>query len=183
MKKFICLFFVGLLLFTISCSSENVNDQKEVEIDVNNFLEGVNSAIDQDPDVIMVSHISGDPQTFSAVLSAAENVLVIIALQTPDTISTIEYILGMYPQDKRDHIKIQLCSVLVSIISQSLIPSITGYGNILATEVMLANQAMKNLILENKTHQIPAVIKTSKSLGMMTMEDSINELYAKQLIS
>ena len=89
----------------------------------------------------------------------------------------------MYPIDRRNYIKMQLSSVLQAIVTQKLIPANDGKGLKLATEVMLANGAMKNLILENKAHQIPAVIRASKALGMMTMEDSINELYSKGLIS
>ena len=148
----------------------------EVGIDVNSFQEGIYSAMNQDADVIMTS-LARDPEIFSAVLSAAENGhLVITTLQTADAVSTIEYITGMYPADRRNHIKILLSNVLQAIVSQRLLPCKSEEGRKLAVEVMLANQAMKNLILENKTHQIPAVIKSSRSLGMMSMEDSIKEL-------
>lgn len=158
-------------------------NQKEVGIDVKNFEEGIYSAINQDPDVIMVSSAT-NPATFSAVLTAAEcGYLVITSLQTEDSISTIEYITGMYPADKRNHIKIQLSHVLKAIVSQCLIPGIDGKNSKLAVEVMLANQTMKNLILENKTHQIPTAIRASKSIGMITMVDSISELYKSGLIS
>lgn len=151
-------------------------NQKEVGIDVNSFQEGVYSAMNQDADVIMTS-FARDPEIFSSILSAAENGhLVITTLQTIDSISTIEYITGMFPADRRNHIKILLSNVLQAIVSQRLIPGKSDNSSKLAVEVMLANQAMKNLILENKTHQIPAVIKSSKSLGMITMEDSIKEL-------
>lgn len=151
-------------------------NQKEVGIDVNSFQEGIYSAMNQDADVIMTS-FARDPEIFSAVLSAAENGhLVITTLQNADAVSTIEYITGMYPADRRNHIKILLSNVLQAIVSQRLLPSKSDDGRKLAVEVMLANQAMKNLILENKTHQIPAVIKSSRSLGMMSMEDSIKEL-------
>lgn len=152
-------------------------NQKEVGMDVNSFKEGVYSSLTQDPDVIMISSAT-DPDTFSAALAAAENGhLVITTLQTDDSISTIEYIVGMYPADKSNYIKIQLSNALLAIVSQCLIPAADGNGSKLAVEVMLANQAIKNLIVENKIHQIPAMIKASKSLGMITMEDSINDLY------
>lgn len=158
-------------------------NQKEIGLDVNSYNEGVYSAITQDPDVIMVS-FSGDPDTFSAVLTAAENGhLVFTTLQTIGTVKTIEYILGMYPADRRNHIKLQLSNVLQAIISQVLIPNISDSGYELAVELMFATNTMKNLILENKTHQIPAAIKASRTLEMITMEDSVNELYMKGLIS
>lgn len=152
-------------------------------LDVLSFTDGVYSAVAQDPDVIMIS-FAGDPETFSAALHAAENgYLVLTALKASSSVKAIEYITGMYPIDRRNYIKMQLSSVLQAIVTQKLIPANDGKGLKLATEVMLANGAMKNLILENKAHQIPAVIKASKALGMMTMEDSINELYSKGLIS
>jgi len=158
-------------------------NQKEVGIDVSSFIEGISSAVNQDPDVIMVSSIR-DTETFSQTLSAAEDgYLVITTLQTVGSVSTLEYIINMYPMDKKNYIRARLSYVLQAIISQQLIPGAEEGKSVLAMEIMLANQAMKNLILENKIHQIPDVIKASKALGMITMEDSIKELYTKGLIT
>jgi len=154
-------------------------NQKEVGIDVNSFEEGMLSAMNQDADVIMTSY-AGDSGMFSAILSAAENGhLVITSLQTTNSVSTIDYILSMFPEERREHVRIVLSNVLQAIVCQKLIPGIDGKSSKLAVEVMLANQAVKNLILENKIHQIPTLIKVSKSLGMVTMEDSIRKLYDK----
>jgi twitching motility protein PilT len=158
-------------------------NQKEVGIDVNSFIEGIQSAVKQDPDVIMISSIR-DPETFLEALSAAEEgCLVITAMQTSDSVSTIEHIINMYPDDKKKYMRVRLSNVLQAIVSQRLFPSIDGKGRVMALELMLANQAVKNLIFENKIHQIPAVIKASKALGMITMEESIKDLYLKGLIS
>ncbi|MGI6189463.1 MAG: Flp pilus assembly complex ATPase component TadA [Clostridiales bacterium] len=152
-------------------------NQIEIGLDVNSFEEALNCAMTQDADVIMTS-FAGSPEIFSALLSAAENGhLVIATLQTVDTISTIEYILSMFPAERREHVRVVLGNVLQAIISQKLLPAKDGSSYKLAAEVMLANQAMKNLIIENKIHQIPALIKASKALGMITMEDSVKELY------
>ena len=157
-------------------------NQMEVGIDINSFEEGIQCAMAQDADEIMTS-FSGNPKIFSAILSAAENGhLVIATLQTVDTISTIEYILSMLPAERREHIRVVLSNVLQAIVSQKLIPSKDGSSYKLAVEIMLASQAMKNLIIENKIHQIPALIKASRALGMITMEDSIRELYNKGAI-
>jgi twitching motility protein PilT len=158
-------------------------NQKEVGLDVGSLEEGVYSAISQDPDVIMVS-FAGSPEIFSAVLAAAENGhLVLTSLRTSGVVKTIEYIIGMYPEDRRNHIKMQIGNVLQAIVTQQLISSIDGKGLRLAAEIMIATNAMKNLIMENKAHQIPAMIKASRSLGMITMEEAIDELYTKGLIS
>ncbi len=158
-------------------------NQKEIGIDVKDYIDGIHSAMIQDPDVIMVS-FCGNPDMFSAVLSAAVNGhLVITSLQTFGAVETLEYILGMYPADRRNHIKMQLSNVLEAIVSQRLIPSKDNKSNYLGTEVMLAGNAVKKLILENKIHQIPALLGMSKSLGMITFKDSVEDLYSKGLIS
>jgi twitching motility protein PilT len=158
-------------------------NQKEIGIDANNFLEGVYSALTQDPDVIMISSCR-EPETIAAALMAAENGhLVITALRTMGAVNTLRYIIEMFPLEKRDHLKMQLANVLQAVVSQQLIPTKDGLNNIPAMEIMLATSAIKNLIVENKIYQIPAVIKASKSLGMITMEDYINDLYERGLIS
>jgi len=158
-------------------------NQREVGIDVHSFTDGIKSALNQDPDVIMISAVH-DTETFTQALSAAEDgCLVITSLQTVDSVSTLEYLINMYPMDKKNYIRTRLGNVLQGIVSQRLIPSTAENKSVLAMEIMLANQAIRNLILENKIHQIPAMIKASKALGMITMEDSINELYSKGLIT
>lgn len=158
-------------------------NQKEIGIDANSYREGVHSAITQDPDVIMIG-FSGDPETFSAALTAAEDGhLVITSLHTGDAVKTIRYIINMFNAEKRDHIQMQLHNVLQAIVSQQIIPAKDEASGITAMEVLLATSATRNLIIENKFHQLPEVIKASNALGMITMEDSINALYARGLIS
>ncbi len=158
-------------------------NQKEIGIDANSYHEGIYSAITQDPDVIMIS-FAGDPDTFSAALTAAENGhLVITSLNTIGSVKTIRYIIEMFTAEKRNHIIMQLHNVLKAIVSQQLIPSKDETFSIPAMEIMLATSATNNLITENKIHQLPDVIKASKTLGMITMDDSINALHARGLIS
>lgn len=158
-------------------------NQKEIGIDAGSFPEGIYSAMQQDADVIMISN-TGEPETFTAALDAAEHGhLVIASLHTVGTVETIRYIYELFPAEKRDKIKMQLANTLQAIISQQLIPKKYGGGSILAMEVMLATKAVKNLIFENKFHQIPDVIKANKTLGMISMEDSLTALYKQGLIS
>jgi twitching motility protein PilT len=162
---------------------KSIVNQKEIGIDVNSFQEGVYSAMTQDPDVIMIS-FSGDPDIFSAALTAAENGhLVIASLHTVGSVKTIRYIIEMFPVDKRNNIKMRLYHTLQAIISQQMIPTKDEKGTIPAMEIVLATSAVKNLIIENKIYQIPDVIKASKSLGMITIEDYVNSLYSRGLIS
>jgi len=158
-------------------------NQKEIGIDANSYQEGVYSAITQDPDVIMVG-FCGDPETFSAALTAAENGhLVVASLHTGGAVKTIRYIINMFTAEKRDHIQMQLHNVFQAIVSQQIIPAKNGTSGVTAMEILLATSATRHLIIENKIHQLPEVIKASKALGMITMEDAINALYARGLIS
>ncbi|NLZ39501.1 MAG: PilT/PilU family type 4a pilus ATPase [Firmicutes bacterium] len=158
-------------------------NQKEIGIDAANFPEGIYSAMQQDADVIMISN-AGEPETFAAVLDAAEHGhLVIASLHTVGTVETIRYIYELFPAEKRNRIKMQLANTLQAITSQQLIPKKQGGGSVLAMEVMLATRAVRNLIFENKFHQIPDVIKANKMLGMMSMKDSLTALHSQGLIS
>lgn len=158
-------------------------NQKEIGIDANSFPEGIYSAMTQDPDVLMIS-LCTEPETISAALTAAENGhLVITSLRTMGSVKTIQYIIEMFPLDKRDHVKMQLSHVLQAVISQQLIPTKDELASIPAMEIMLATSAIKHLINENKIHQIPDVIRASKSLGMITMEDYINDLCIRGIVS
>ncbi len=162
---------------------KSIINQKEVGIDVNSFEEGIYSSMAQDPDVIMISS-ANEPETIAAALTAAENGhLVITTFQSGSTVETIENIIGMFPVDRRNHIKMQLSNVIEAIVTQQLIPAADEKRKVLATEIMLATDAMRNLILENKIYQIPSAIKASRSLGMQTMEDSVRELVEKGLIT
>ena len=96
--------------------------------------------------------------------------------------STIERIVDVFPPHQQNQIRSQLASVLEAVISQQLLPTIDGKGRVAAFEVMLGTPAIKNLIREDKAHQIPSIMQTSKKLGMQTMDESLFNLYLKHRI-
>ena len=95
---------------------------------------------------------------------------------------TIERIVDVFPPHQQNQIRSQLASVLEAVISQQLLPTIDGKSRVAAFEVMLGTPAIKNLIREDKAHQIPSIMQTSKKIGMQTMDDSLFSLYLKHKI-
>lgn len=158
-------------------------NQREVGQDTESFANALRAALREDPDVILVGEMR-DYETISTAITAAETGhLVLSTLHTIDAASTVDRIIDTFPPHQQQQIRVQLSAVLVCIISQTLIPNITEDGRVAAFEVMHANAAVKNLIREGKSHQLPSVIQTSKREGMCTMDDYLMQLYMSRKIS
>ena len=124
-----------------------------------------------------------DFDTISTAITAAETGhLVFSTLHTIGAAPTIERIVDVFPPHQQNQIRSQLASVLEAVISQQLLPTIDGKSRVAAFEVMLGTPAIKNLIREDKAHQIPSIMQTSKKIGMQTMDDSLFSLYLKHKI-
>ena len=135
-----------------------------------------------EPDVILVGEMR-DLDTIQVALEAAETGhLVFSTLHTIGAAPTIDRIIDVFPPEQQQQTRIQLAEVLEAVISQQLMPVVGGRGRVAAFEVMLANPAIKNLIREAKSHQIPSMIQTNKKLGMQLMDDAIFDLYLKRKI-
>ena len=104
-------------------------------------------------------------------------------LHTFGAASTIDRIIDVFPPHQQQQIRVQLASVLEAVISQQLIPRSDDRGRVAAFEVLHANLAIRNLIREGKTHQIPSVMQTNRRLGMITMDDAIVQLYREGKIT
>ncbi|WP_040207778.1 type IV pilus twitching motility protein PilT [Neobacillus jeddahensis] len=151
-------------------------DQREVGLDTHNFANGLRAALRQDPDVILVGEMR-DLETIQIAITAAETGhLVLGTLHTSSAPATINRIIDVFPPTQQPQIRIQLASVLVSIISQRLFPTIDRKGRKAATEILINNPAVSNLIRNEKIYQIINVMQTSKSMGMHTLEANIKEL-------
>ncbi|HZK44481.1 MAG TPA: type IV pilus twitching motility protein PilT [Syntrophomonadaceae bacterium] len=158
-------------------------NQREIGTDTPSFALGLRAALRQDPDVIMVGEMR-DLETVSTAITAAETGhLVLASLHSSSAIQTIERIVDVFPPHQQQQITIQLANSLQGIISQELLPRADGNGRIVATEVLVATPAIRNLIRENKTHQIYSTIQTGMSHGMVTMDRSLKELYQQNLIT
>ena len=158
-------------------------NQREVGIDTPSYSTALCAALREDPDVILVGEMR-DLETISTAITAAETGhLVLSTLHTIGAASTIDRIVDVFPPHQQQQIRIQLANVLEAVISQQLIPTQEGNGRVAAFEVMHSNPAIKNLIRESKTFQIPTVIQTNRKIGMTTMDDAIVDLYVRGRIS
>ncbi|MDD3098447.1 MAG: type IV pilus twitching motility protein PilT [Candidatus Pacebacteria bacterium] len=157
-------------------------DQREVGSDTISFHRALRSVLRQDPDVIMVGEMR-DPDSISIALTAAETGhLVFSTLHTNSASQTIDRIVDSFPGAQQGQIRSQLATTLVGIVSERLVPKISG-GRVPVCEIMFANSAIKNLIREKKTYQIDLVIETSIQDGMMSLNRSLVELVRKREIS
>lgn len=163
--------------------ANSIIDQREVGFDTNNFANGLRASLRQDPDVILVGEMR-DLETIQTAITAAETGhLVLGTLHTSSAPSTINRIIDVFPPGQQGQIRIQLASVLLAIVSQRLFPTIDKKGRRAATEILLNNSAIANLIRNEKIHQIVNVMQTSKAMGMQTIDASIKELVQSGIIS
>lgn len=160
----------------------SIIDQREVGFDTNNYASGLRAALRQDPDVILVGEMR-DLETISVAITAAETGhLVLGTLHTSSAPATINRIIDVFPSAQQPQIRIQLASVLVGIISQRLFPTANKKGRKAATEILVNNPAIANLIRNEKIHQIESTMQTSRAQGMHTLEMSIRELIERGII-
>lgn len=163
--------------------TRSIVNQREIGIDTDNYSLALRSALREDPDVILVGEMR-DLETISTAITAAETGhLVLSTLHTIGAAATIDRIIDVFPPHQQEQIRTQLANVLVAVVSQQLIPTTDRRGRVAAFEVMHATPAIRNLIRENKTHQIATTIQTSRRMGMMLMDDAIEELYMQGQIS
>ena len=150
--------------------------QREVGSDTKSFSTALRAALREDPDVIMVGEMR-DAETIAIALTAAETGhLVFSSLHTIGTAKTIDRILDVFPPNQQTQVKSQLATVLEGVISQQMIPNKDNSGISIACEVMLVNNAIRNLVREGKPYQINSIIQTSQNAGMQTMESNLAEL-------
>lgn len=160
----------------------SIISQREVGIDTPTFNDALRSVLRQDPDILMIGEMR-DPETISTALTAAETGhLVFSTLHTNSASQTIDRIIDSFPADQQGQVMSQLSSVLVGIVSERLIPRVDG-GRVPATEIMLANSAVRNLIRERKIYQIDLVIETSLQEGMVSLNRSLANLVKQNIIS
>ena len=157
--------------------------QREVYSDTKSFSNALVHALRQDPNVIIVGEMR-DMETIATVLTAAETGhLVLATLHTPDASQTIDRIIDVFPPYQQEQIKIQLSTTLQGVVSQQLLPRVDRPGRVIATEVMIATNAIRNLIREHETEQLLTHIQTGGQYGMHTMDKSLKSLYQKGVIA
>jgi len=162
---------------------QSVINQREVGSDTKSFLNALRGSLREDPDILLVGEMR-DVETISLAITAAETGhLVFATLHTNNAAESVDRMIDVFPPGQQEQIRVQLSNNLVAIISQQLIPRLGQPGRVPANEVMIASPAIRNLIREAKTHQIPSMIQTSGNMGMFTMDQCLRDLVLKGLIS
>lgn len=155
--------------------NKSIVNQREIGVDSLNYVDALRAALREDPDVILLGEMR-DLDTISTAITAAETGhLVFSTLHTTGAANTIDRIIDVFPPSQQQQIRIQVATVLESVISQQLVPC-EGGGRIAAFEIMHTNPAIRNLIREAKTHQIDTIIQTSRKAGMLSMDEALIEL-------
>ena len=157
-------------------------NQREIGRDAKTFSDALRAVFREDANVVLLGELR-DLETIQTAMTAAETGHLIFAtLHTNDSAQTIDRIVDVFPAHQQNQIRMQLSSVLLGVISQRLLPH-TGGGRIPAVEIMLKNNAVENLIRENKNHQLDSVIETSLKEGMVSLDRALADLVRRGLVS
>jgi twitching motility protein PilT len=161
-----------------------VVNQREVNADTHGFAQALRTALRQDPDVVLVGEMR-DLETIESALRIAETGhLTLATLHTNSAASTINRIIDVFPSDQQSQIRAQLSLVLEGILCQALLPRAEGPGRAMALEIMVPNAAIRNLIREDKVHQIYSMMQTGQDkYGMQTFNQALATLYHRRMIT
>ena len=158
-------------------------NQREVGSDTHSFANALRSVLREDPDVVLIGEMR-DLETIELALTLAETGhLTFATLHTSDTVQTINRIVDVFPSHQQQQVRTQLSFVLQGVLCQTLLPRANGRGRALVCEIMVANQAIRACIRENKAHQIYSLIQTGGKYGMRTMNQALFEVYNTNAIT
>jgi twitching motility protein PilT len=157
--------------------------QREIGTDSPTFAAGLRAALRQDPDVILLGEMR-DLETIATALTAAETGhLVLATLHTQSAPSTIDRVIDVFPPAQQEQVRAQLANTLQGVITQALLPTTGRDGRVACLEILLPDDAVRNLIRQGKVEQIYSVMQTSTQRGMQTMEHGLTDLLKKHLVS
>ena len=157
--------------------------QRQIGTDTTSFAEALKHALRQDPDIILVGEMR-DFETASAALTIADTGhLILTTGHAPSAPQAVERIIDLFPNEERHLAQARLSSLLVAVLCQALVPRNNDSGRVPAVEIMLANSAVRNLIREGKTYQLPNLIRTNTREGMQMLDQALVNLYLKKHIS
>ncbi|NUJ97911.1 type IV pilus twitching motility protein PilT [Candidatus Gracilibacteria bacterium] len=164
-------------------SKKSLINQRELGNNTKSFENAMKSILREDPNIIMLGEMR-DPETIRTALTLAETGhLVLSTLHTNDTVQTVDRIVDIFPGTQQEQIRMQLAMSLIGIISQRLVPREDKEGRIAAREILIANDAIRNLIITGKTHQLYSVLEVGQKEGMILMDKYLLALYKKNIIS
>ncbi|MBN2461729.1 MAG: type IV pilus twitching motility protein PilT [Candidatus Cloacimonetes bacterium] len=157
----------------VHTSKNSLLNQRELGHDTWSFTAALRSALREDPDVILVGEMR-DLETVTLALTAAETGhLVLATLHTSSATKSIDRIIDMFPKEQQGQVRSMLSESLQAVVAQTLLPMKDNKGRVPALEIMIANTAVRNLIREEKTYQIPSVIQSGTKEGMQTLDQSL----------
>ena len=158
-------------------------NQRELGGDTLSFNNALRASLREDPDIILVGEMR-DTETIALAITAAETGhLVFATLHTNNAAESIDRMIDVFPPGQQEQIRVQLSNNIIAIIAQQLLPRSSGPGRVPINEIMVATPAIRNLIRENKTHQIPSIIQTGASHGMTSMDQCLRDAYMKGVIT
>lgn len=158
-------------------------NQRQVGDDTISFSSALKSALRQDPDIVLIGEMR-DLETISIALTTAETGhLVLATLHTTGAAQTVDRIIDVFPPEQQPQVRMQLSMNIQGIVSQILVRKADGRGRAPVFEIMVPSPAMRNLIRDGKTFQIPAMMQTGKATGMVTLEQSLADLVRKRLVT
>jgi twitching motility protein PilT len=158
-------------------------NQREVGEDTKSFANALKHVLRQDPDIILVGELR-DLETISIALTAAETGhLVFATLHTQDAPQTIDRIIDVFPTNQQQQVRVQLAGSVQGVVCQQLLPTADGTGREVATEVMMATPAIRNLIREGKTHQVYSAMQAGAKHGMQTMDQCLADLVRRHKVT
>jgi twitching motility protein PilT len=160
-----------------------VVNQREIGGDALSFSEALRAALRQDPDVILVGEMR-DLETIGTALTAAETGhLVFATLHTQSAPQTIDRVIDVFPAEQQDQVRVQLSGTLQGVVTQTLVPTADGRGRVAALEILIPDDAVRNLIRQGKIEQIYSGMQTGTATGMQTMEQSLADLVLRHVIT
>jgi twitching motility protein PilT len=164
-------------------SDQCLIEQRELGQDMPSFASALKHALRQDPDIILVGEMRDLETTALAMTAAETGHLVLSTLHTVNAAQTVERIIDMYPAEQQNQIRAMLADTLQAVVSQTLFKRLDKTGMVPAVEVLLCTPAVRNIVREGRTFEIPNVIETNRAIGMVGLDSAISSLYFNGLIS
>jgi twitching motility protein PilT len=158
-------------------------NQREVGSDTESFATALKHALRQDPDIIMVGELRDLETTATAITAAETGHLVLATLHTQSAAQTIDRLIDIFPPHQQHQIRAQLSTALQGVVTQALCPTADGKGRTIVSEIMFATPAIRNLIREGKSHQIPSFMQSGGRDGMLTFDQHLAELVRLQTVT
>jgi twitching motility protein PilT len=158
-------------------------NQREIGPDATSFAEALRGALRQDPDVILLGEMR-DLETIATALTAAETGhLVFATLHTQDAPSTVDRLIDVFPAAQQEQVRVQIASTIQGIVTQTLVPTLDGRARVAACEILLPDDAVRNLIRQGKVEQMYSVMQTGSNKGMQTLEQALVDLISRGIVS